>query len=163
MLPLGCTSYWWWCALTRVSNVHQLTCVPSTRSSVLKENYLYGLQKKDLMLRAKMCGRGGTTATWGRSTQARQDSSVLATQTRLSRKHRKSATSINWGTKRLCRQTTTNAQQPVLNASLPLIQADLPRIIEAVSTYLSTQPQQLPTTMPEDDISGNQSEHCLGK
>ena len=139
------------------------THVPSTRSSALKENYLYGLQKKDLMPRTKMCWRGGTTATRGRSTQARQDSSVSATQTRSSRKRGKSATSTNRGTKRLCRQTTTNEQQSVLNASSLLTQADLPRIIEAISTYLSTQPQQPPTTMPEDDILDNQSELCLGK
>ena len=93
------------------------------------------------MPRTKTCGRGGTTATQGRSTQARQDLSVLATQTHLSRKCRKFATSTNRGTKRLHRQTTTNKQQPVLNASSPLTQADLPRIIKAVSTYLSTQPQ----------------------
>ena len=149
--------------------MQQSTHVPSTRSSVLKENsvqkenYLYYLQKKDLMPRTKSCGRGGTTATRGRSTQARQDSSVSATQTRSSRKCRKSATSTNRGTKRPCRQTTTNKQQPVLNASLPLTQADLPRIIEAVLTFLSTQPQQPPTTTPEDDIPDNQSEHRLGK
>ena len=43
-----------------------------------------------------------------------------------------------------------------------LTQVDLPRIIEAVSTYLSMQPQQLPTTTLEDNIPDNQYWYLLG-
>ena len=67
MLPLGCTSYWRWCALTRVSTCAAVNTCTKHKKQCLKGNCLYGLLKKDPMLRRKTRGRGGTiTASYTR-------------------------------------------------------------------------------------------------
>ena len=70
---IGCAPYQCWCISFRVGTCAAInTCLKcekwhtkesslQKKSSVLKENNLYGLLKKDLMPRTKMRGRGGTT------------------------------------------------------------------------------------------------------
>ena len=115
------------------------------------------------MPRTRMCGQNGTTTTRERSSQARQDLSVSATQTRLSKKRGDSSSMTSTsrrGTKWMSRQT--NEQQPVLNTNSLLTQADLPQIIKAVSTFFSVQLQHPSTTAPEDaSTPDNKSEHHL--
>ena len=112
------------------------------------------------MPRTRTSGQNNPTAAHQRSFQAHQDSSVSVTQTRLSRKcgGSSSTTSVSRGGT-IWQRRQTNEEQQVFDASSPLTQADLPRIIKVVLTFLSTQPQHLPTTAPEDaSTPDNESE-----